>query len=305
MNLTFADEGIDVITVGDGDTALERINEASPDLVLADVNMPGLSGYQICEKIRGNEATKNLPVVLLVGSFEPFDEKEADRVGANAYLTKPFQSIRQLVTQVSDLMASAPAAVEEETPKAAAPFTDDIDNLYNDSFADTSENLSVGSAGMDYGYAGMDDEIIETSYADTGRDDDLDFGIAPPVDDFDEESDYPSIRRAAEETDNASGETVIFDQAPQLEESVTEQRQEAFTETSDTTQPVSNADYRFDELDLLELPTAGKVTENRVHEQSSAPEDKPQVVTLSEEQMEMIVQRVVERLSAKSDSATG
>ena len=85
VNLTFADEGIDVVTVGDGDSAMQKISELSPDVVLADVHMPGLSGYQICEIVRGNPDTRNLPVVLLVGSFEPFDEGEAARVGANAY----------------------------------------------------------------------------------------------------------------------------------------------------------------------------------------------------------------------------
>jgi len=111
VNLTFADEGIDVVTVGDGDSAMQKISEISPDVVLADVHMPGLSGYQICEIVRGNPVTRNLPVVLLVGSFEPFDEGEAARVGANAYLTKPFQSIRQLVTQVTDLMQSTPLSL--------------------------------------------------------------------------------------------------------------------------------------------------------------------------------------------------
>jgi Response regulator containing CheY-like receiver, AAA-type ATPase, and DNA-binding domains len=52
VNLTFADEGIEVIGVGDGDTAMERFSEIRPDIVLADVNMPGLSGYEVCETIR-------------------------------------------------------------------------------------------------------------------------------------------------------------------------------------------------------------------------------------------------------------
>jgi len=146
VNLTFADEGIDVVTVGDGDSAMQKITELSPDVVLADVHMPGLSGYQICEIVRENPATRSLPIVLLVGSFEPFDESEAARVGANAYLTKPFQSIRQLVTQVTDLMQSAapeysqpePAQPEmeevEQPPTGKVPDTTDIDSLYHQSF---------------------------------------------------------------------------------------------------------------------------------------------------------------------------
>lgn len=187
VNLTFADEGIDVVTVGDGDSAMEKIVENLPDVVLADVNMPGLTGYQICEILRENEATRHVPVILLVGSFEPFDEGEAARVGANAYLTKPFQSIRQLVAQVSELMESAAstngdereaeshvastpnessgtgfeaAATEqlEAIPLAEGPEAEDIDNLYEQSIAAKGNDLS------DLADVGIDDEMIETSY---------------------------------------------------------------------------------------------------------------------------------------------
>lgn len=112
VNLTFADEGVDVVTVGDGDAALAELASNVPDILLADVNMPGPTGYEICERLRADEATRNLPVILLVGSFEPFDETEASRVGANAYLTKPFQSIRQLVSQVNELIEAAKPVVE-------------------------------------------------------------------------------------------------------------------------------------------------------------------------------------------------
>lgn len=115
VNLTFADEGIDVVTVGDGDAALAHLASETPDILLADVNMPGPTGYEICEQLRANETTRGVPVILLVGSFEPFDEAEATRVGANAYLTKPFQSIKQLIAQVNELM-DASHRVDPEAP---------------------------------------------------------------------------------------------------------------------------------------------------------------------------------------------
>jgi CheY-like chemotaxis protein len=104
INLTFADEGIDVIAVSDGNAAIQQLREMTPDLVMADVHMPGLNGYQICERLRQNAELKNVPVILLVGSFEPFDEEEAKRVGADDFLMKPFQSIRQLVGRVTALL---------------------------------------------------------------------------------------------------------------------------------------------------------------------------------------------------------
>jgi CheY-like chemotaxis protein len=126
VNLTFADEGIEVVTTGDGNTAMEKFREIKPDLVMADVNMPGLNGYQICEQIKLDDATRATPVILLVGSFEPFDEERARAVGANDYLTKPFQSIRQLVSKVTELLAiessaDASAKLPEETLKMEAP----------------------------------------------------------------------------------------------------------------------------------------------------------------------------------------
>lgn len=107
VNLTFADEGIDVTAVGDGNAAMEKFVESTPDIVMVDVNMPGVDGYKICEIIKQDEETKHIPVILLVGSFEPFDEEEALRVGADDYLTKPFQSIRQLVGKVTALLDAA------------------------------------------------------------------------------------------------------------------------------------------------------------------------------------------------------
>ena len=131
VNLTFADEGVEVLSVGDGDAAVQRISEEFPDIVLADVNMPGRTGYQVCEYVRGDERTRHIPVLLLVGAFEQFDDAEAHRVGASGHLTKPFQSIRQLVNQVTDLIEESRqtrAVVEEpvsepvpQEPETSAP----------------------------------------------------------------------------------------------------------------------------------------------------------------------------------------
>lgn len=121
VSLTFADEGIEVISTGDGDSAMAKVAELKPDLVMADVNMPGLNGYQICEKIRNSEAISRTPVILLVGSFEPFDENEAKRVGADDFMTKPFQSIRQLVNKVTVLINSGGAVADLPVAAETAP----------------------------------------------------------------------------------------------------------------------------------------------------------------------------------------
>jgi len=117
VDLTFTDEGMQVITVGDGEQAIRKLEEFTPDIVLADVLMPGLDGYRLCEFMKRSERFGQIPVMLLVGSFEPFDEAEARRVGADDFVTKPFQSIRQLVNRVGSLLGGKPANDVAVTPE--------------------------------------------------------------------------------------------------------------------------------------------------------------------------------------------
>ena len=63
-----------------------------PDLVLADVLMPGKSGYEVCEALKSDPATASIPVLLLAGNFEPFDEARARAARADAHIVKPFES---------------------------------------------------------------------------------------------------------------------------------------------------------------------------------------------------------------------
>jgi CheY-like chemotaxis protein len=119
VDLTFADEGVTVLTVNNGREAIEKLGEFAPDVVLADVFMPQMSGYEVCEHIKQNDQLKHIPVMLLVGSFEPFDEAEARRVGADDILTKPFQSIRKLIDKVGVLVSGR--APEERIPTAELP----------------------------------------------------------------------------------------------------------------------------------------------------------------------------------------
>ena len=105
IDLTFTDEGMQVTTVSDGQRALEQLEQVAPDVVLADVFMPGVGGYELCEFIKQSERFRKVPVMLLVGSFEPFDEAEARRAGADDVVTKPFQSIRELINRVGSLVS--------------------------------------------------------------------------------------------------------------------------------------------------------------------------------------------------------
>jgi CheY-like chemotaxis protein len=123
IELTFSDEGMEVITVPDGRSAFEKMGQVVPDLVLADVYMPELDGYQLCRSIKQDERFSKTPVVLLISSFEPYDEAEARRAGADDVVTKPFQSIRQLVSRVGSLLSRGeeqPAMSQEYSPWESA-----------------------------------------------------------------------------------------------------------------------------------------------------------------------------------------
>lgn len=87
--LTFADEGIEVLSASRGDAALEQLSRDDVSLVLADVSAPGICGYDLCAAIKQNEALKSLPVVLLIGASETFDLDRVAASGADATLTKP------------------------------------------------------------------------------------------------------------------------------------------------------------------------------------------------------------------------
>jgi CheY-like chemotaxis protein len=131
IDLTFADEGVQVMAVSNGQEALDRILDFAPDIVLADVFMPSPNGYEVCEYVKTNEKLKHIPVVLLVGSFEPFDEAEARRVGADDILTKPFSSIRRLIDRVGSLVSGPPVEkdlerdLERERPTAELPKSEE------------------------------------------------------------------------------------------------------------------------------------------------------------------------------------
>lgn len=157
VEMTFADEGIDVWAVGDGESAMMKFVEIQPDIVLVDADLPGTNGYEICDMIKRDEATEHIPVLLLVGSFEPFDPEDAKRVSANGFLTKPFQSLRELVACVKDFLAQNPPP-----PAAVTPETEDIEDLYRNSFSRTGE-VEEFTAVDDYlAPEALDDQMIET-----------------------------------------------------------------------------------------------------------------------------------------------
>jgi CheY-like chemotaxis protein len=107
VGLSFASEDIEITTVDNGDDALSRAKEIRPDIILADVVMPGMSGYEVCDAIKADPELRHIPVLLLTGTFEAFDDARAVQVGAAGHVAKPFEA-QTLVERVKELLATAP-----------------------------------------------------------------------------------------------------------------------------------------------------------------------------------------------------
>ncbi len=103
IELTFADEDVDVITVGDGQLAIDRLDTDPPDIVLADVDMPKRDGYEVAAYVKSRPKLAHIPVVLLTGAFEPIDQVRATAAGSNDVLAKPFEP-QMVINRVKELL---------------------------------------------------------------------------------------------------------------------------------------------------------------------------------------------------------
>jgi CheY-like chemotaxis protein len=122
VGIIFASEDYDLAVVDNGIAALTRAREIRPDVLLVDAVMPGKTGYEVCEEIRRDPVLQKVPILLLTGAFEPFDEEKAKKCGADDFISKPFES-QNLIDKVTSLTelgirrsAAAPA------PTAAPVF---------------------------------------------------------------------------------------------------------------------------------------------------------------------------------------
>jgi CheY-like chemotaxis protein len=134
IELTFADEDIEVIAVSDGEQAIAQIEAHPPDIVLADIGMPGKDGYEVAAHVKQSPRLSHIPVVLLAGAFEPVDQARAAAAGCDGVLTKPFEP-QMVIGRVKELLARPQPA-----PGAMAPFQ--------------AESPATGSVGQSRGTSG-------------------------------------------------------------------------------------------------------------------------------------------------------
>jgi CheY-like chemotaxis protein len=147
VELTFADTDYEVVAVSSGDELMERIPEVRPDLVICDVIMPGRDGYDVCQEIKSSSEHLHLPVILLTGTFEPFDRDRAIAVGCSEIITKPFEA-KKLVDAVERLAASpaAPPPSSVDTQSIGPEDLQEPDNGEQLDDTEVSQEFGPGEA---------------------------------------------------------------------------------------------------------------------------------------------------------------
>ncbi len=129
------EEGFEVVSVTDGSTALVRLADVEPDVVLADAYLPGKSGFDLCREIKSDPRFRFTRVVLTAGLLEPFRDEDARAAGCDAILRKPFEASLVVATLKPLVEASRfarglfgePPAPSDPSPPPPAPPTPEID----------------------------------------------------------------------------------------------------------------------------------------------------------------------------------
>jgi CheY-like chemotaxis protein len=267
VELTLAGTDYELTCVSNGQEALDALAALRPNLILADVVMPGKNGYEVCEAVKGNPATASIPVVLLSGTFEPFDRGHADRVGCDLVVSKPFDS-RQLLGRIEKLLGIAPGPQPSFARQEEAPF----------------ETMSF-------------DDALPSSGPEVGTDTENPFGRG-------DESPREQGRLTAGE--GAQLEPVFLEESPaeasaESFEGTAEVSPEAQRHpVEDTPSPAAPAgESSPGEMPLEEISAeeAGILFDLPYEPEAVPPAATPVVSELTEEQIERIAARVVEKLS--------
>ena len=103
ISQTLQREGYEVVTATDGSEGLRKVRETHPHLVVLDISLPGLDGYQVCHHIRSTHETSKLPVIMVTAMSRPSDQRRGFETGADDYLSKPFV-LSELITRIQSLL---------------------------------------------------------------------------------------------------------------------------------------------------------------------------------------------------------
>ncbi|MFH1311879.1 MAG: response regulator [Candidatus Eisenbacteria bacterium] len=103
LNFSFGAEGYEVVTAADGEEAIAKARNEKPDIIVLDIMMPKMDGYEACRKLKADPKTKDIPVILLTAKGRDVDRKLGTEAGADDYVVKPFSPGR-LIERVEGMM---------------------------------------------------------------------------------------------------------------------------------------------------------------------------------------------------------
>jgi CheY-like chemotaxis protein len=152
--------GYDVVAVSNGAAAVKKIAEQKPDIIILDVYMPGYTGLEVCEKVRGSMETLKTPVLLTVGKMEPYKPEEANRVRADGVIVKPFEAsdllaiVKKFEERISQASATPPpprstAAERHSEPEAPEPPEAQIIATIPQATVEVPDHMATSSAFSD------------------------------------------------------------------------------------------------------------------------------------------------------------
>ena len=96
--------GYEIITASDGQQGLEKARKEKPDLIILDVMLPKLDGYKVCRMLKFDEKYKHIPIIMFTARAQEADRKMGEEVGADGYITKPFEP-QVLLAKIKELLA--------------------------------------------------------------------------------------------------------------------------------------------------------------------------------------------------------
>jgi len=206
--MAFEDEGITVEGISRGEHVMEYMVEYQPDIVLADIHLPGIDGYELCRQIKNFSSFKGVRVILLTSDFEDIDQLELDVSQADDFISKPFKTEEILKKVKSQL--SLPSPEKEAPAKEAQPPQEPESNEVIQSELEDIINRTEQSTS----------DLVHQFFDEEGED------LEPSINEIDLESDTPTQRKVEESQEDKSRDDSTIDEV--LPEIIADSSEEAF-----------------------------------------------------------------------------
>ncbi|MBI5179495.1 MAG: response regulator [Nitrospinae bacterium] len=192
IQLTLENEDVELSVAGDGNAAYALVREKTPDVVIADVSMPGMDGYDLCEKLRRDPLTAGIPVILISGELEQYDAERGKAAGADGHITKPFKS-SEFIETIQKIAAKGGSPARKQSAKKEAELS------AAPSVLELVTKTKAASAGNDEEVEIVDEDIDDLA----GELDDVEPGLEEdllePEEPEDETVEEPSLKEEAPE----------------------------------------------------------------------------------------------------------